>query len=85
MRLHRSRYIQYILEHLVRSDFPDSTVRQCKTYKSILNNTEKNTTPKYPGYALNKTSKSAALFWLDYFPVVRSIPLSRRFFEAKLF
>ena len=38
-----------ILEHRVRPGFPELTVRQCKIYKSILNNTEKNTTPKYPG------------------------------------
>ena len=26
----------------------------------------------------------AVLFWLDYFPVVRSIPLPRRFFSSKI-
>ena len=60
----------------------DSTVRQCKNYKSILNNTEKNNTlTDIPGVGpQNKPSKSAVLFWLDYFPVVQPIPLSRRFF-----
>ena len=46
MKLHRS--IQYILEHPVRSVFPDSTVRQCKTDKSKLNNTEKKHYTKIP-------------------------------------
>ena len=32
----------------------------------------------------DKSSKSAALFWLDYFSVVRSIPLSKRFFSSKI-
>ena len=31
----------------------------------------------------NKPSKSAVLFWLDYFPVDRLIPLSRDFFASK--
>ena len=85
MKQYRSRFIQYILEHRVRSGFSDSTVRQCKNDKSILNNTEKNTTPKIPGVGpQNKPSKSAELFWLNYFPVVRPIPLSRRFFSSKI-
>ena len=41
---------------------------QCKTDKSILNNTEKKHYTKIP----EVPSKSAVLFWLDDFPVVRS-------------
>ena len=49
------------------------------------NNTEKNTAPKYPGYAPRiKPSKSAVLFWLDYFPVVWPVPLSWSFFSNKI-
>ena len=36
MKLHTFRNIQYILEHRVRSGFPDPTVRQCKNDKSII-------------------------------------------------
>ena len=79
MKQHRS--IQYILEHRVRSGFPDSTVRQCKNDKITLHQNTR-------GRPQSKPSKSAVLFWLD-FPrcstnsLVKEIFFKQNYFETE--
>ena len=73
MKQHRSRSIQYILEHRVRSGFPDSTAWQCKNDKRILNNTEKITTILLYSFG-----------WLIS-PLFDQFPCLGDFFQAKLF
>ena len=80
MKLHRSRSIQSILEHRVRSGFPNSTVRQCKNDKSILNHYTK--IPEV-GPQINRQNLLYSFGWIisllfDQFPYLAD------FFSSKI-
>ena len=86
MKLYRSGSFQYILEHRVRSGFQDSTVRQYKMPKSILNNTEKKHYIKIRGLGpkINRRNLLYSFGWIIS-PLFDQFPCLGDFFQAKLF